>query len=93
MDFHDRASQWFAGLDPLDQAAVSALGGCPLPRWVADSPHDADIPTVSAEIPIGTSYRSADFMITMLSDLLAHTMPTSKLTTQHLRLVPALPAA
>ncbi|MCU1392134.1 MAG: hypothetical protein JWM34_562 [Ilumatobacteraceae bacterium] len=72
MSIYDRASDWFSGLDGLDRTAVLALGGKPLPGWVAESLELAGIRTVPAEVPIGTGYRSVEFMTTVLSDFLTH---------------------
>ena len=75
MGFDMMAIEWFVGLDDLERAAVLALHAGPLPTWVANSLRHANIPTVSAEVNIGTGYRSAEFMMTMLSDFLTREAP------------------
>jgi hypothetical protein len=80
VSIYESASQWFAGLDGFDRAAVSALTGGPLPGWVVDSLRSAQIPTVSAQVPIGAGYRSAEFMMTILSDFLTHEAPALDLS-------------
>lgn len=89
MSIYDRASVWFASLDGLGRAAMLRIHGTPLPDWVTASVVGAGVPTVTAQIPIGASCRTASFMPTILADFLAHEAPTMDVMLRR-RLVPVL---
>ena len=93
VSIYRNASVWFAGLDGSDRETVLAFGAGPLPPWLVDSLAAAGISTVSAEVPIGSGYRSAVFMTTLLEDFLALEAPLLNLTLREPPPSPVLPAA